>query len=121
MRLFRQLSQNAPLLCTLLGISWFVGCSTPEVRKESPVVPEILKAPHPTSYDTTELEAMLADPAAPKDPEFYKKCDEDFRKLKAKTPSLTEQRQGMVELIHLDSLAYHWLRKATRTGQRYEE
>lgn len=104
----------------LLELSWviqwtgvliclFSGCTTTEIQPEAmPSPPAYTQVPHPPGNDLADLQFLLNDSAAPKDPGFTKSCDQQVKKLFKATQSRVEIISGIEELVKRDPVHYHW-------------
>jgi hypothetical protein len=55
-----------------------------------------------------EVTALFLNEKAPKDPDFAKTCDADYKKIQKATQSTDELEEGIVELVKNDPVSYHW-------------
>lgn len=94
---------------SLLGALLFSTCSTQQVTPLAtmPEVPVYLGVTHPSGYTLGDLEAVLYSGNIPKG-EDLSKCDEPYQKLKERTQSHPEIRQGIKELVIQNPVKYHW-------------
>ncbi len=92
-----------------LSVAYSMSCSTTEVAPPKPPTPPVYtQVPHPLGTDLGDLSAIFLDPKAPKEVEFSKTCDGNFKKLKSLTESADEINQGVRELVISDPVYYHW-------------
>ncbi|MCM2276850.1 MAG: hypothetical protein NDJ89_02090 [Oligoflexia bacterium] len=93
-----------------IGLTFFWGCSTTELRPIPPPVlaaPKYVEVPQPAGFDISDISAIFVDKRAPA-AESLTGCDADYRKLQKLTQSEDELKQGMGELVKADPVAYHW-------------
>ena len=87
----------------------FLGCSTTELDSQKPLnPPSYTLVPHPQGMDLGDLSAIFSDEKAPKEADFYSKCDADFLKLHRLSQSKDELDRGVGELVRQDPVSYHW-------------
>lgn len=92
----------------LIALFCGVACSSVETKIAPPTAPDFAGVPHPNGTDLSDLGAIFTSEKAPKDLNFSKDCDADFRTLKAAILSPNELAEGTKELIRRDPVAYHW-------------
>ncbi len=85
------------------------GCTTTPVGLiKLPSPPEYIQVPHPAGMDLGDISALFLDEKAPKDVEFSKDCDANFRKIQSLTLSFQERIEGVRELVRRNPIYYHW-------------